>query len=127
MPVRPCKTCPYRKDVPVGVWDPVEFQNLLEQDARQFGRMFDCHGEIAKQPADRELCAGWLLDQQRRGLPSIALRMAVISDPAIRDQLERVDGEGIELYSSIERMCAANGVAPDGRIVKRLPFPKKRR
>jgi hypothetical protein len=56
----PCPSCPYRLDVPSGVWHPDEYALLATYDgdmlaqaqARVFG-LFFCH------QADGNLCAGW--------------------------------------------------------------------
>ena len=53
----PCGSCPYRRDVPSGVWDESEYHKLPEFDkptAEQPPRVFMCH-----QDNDR-LCAGWV-------------------------------------------------------------------
>lgn len=53
----PCGSCPYRRDVPSGVWDESEYDKLPEFDkptAQQPARVFMCH-----QGNDR-LCAGWV-------------------------------------------------------------------
>jgi hypothetical protein len=57
----PCKSCPYRRDVPSGVWDASEYEKLPGYDgdvpdqlaAGAFG-LFHCHQR------DGNLCAGWL-------------------------------------------------------------------
>jgi hypothetical protein len=57
----PCGTCPYRKDVPSGIWSREEYERLprydggtLEQlEAGAIG-LFLCH------QADGRLCAGWV-------------------------------------------------------------------
>ena len=100
--IHPCNSCPYRKDAPVGLWDPSEFQNLLaaERDPMR-GSIFACHGEAKKAPAERKLCVGWLLDQKARNMPSIQLRLALIKRPEVVEQYERASGEWLELYSSI--------------------------
>jgi hypothetical protein len=123
-PYKPCKSCPYRKDAPKGLWDPSEFQNLLSTERDMFGAVFACHGEAKKPPKERQMCAGWLLDQKARNVPSIRLRMLLSSDERSQDLYNRVSGEGLKLYLSIEAMCKANGVAADGTIIRRLPAPK---
>jgi hypothetical protein len=58
---RPCSSCPYRRDVPSGLWDAAEYARLRRYDgdtgeqaaAGAFG-LFHCH----QQP--RHLCAGWV-------------------------------------------------------------------
>jgi hypothetical protein len=92
-----------------------------------FGAIFACHGEAKKPPKERDLCAGWLLDQKARNVPSIRLRIALSSDERALSQYERVSGEGLDLFDSVETMCKANGVAADGTIVRRLAAPKRRK
>lgn len=54
----PCKTCPYRKDVPAGIWHPTEYQKLPLYDGETFEQrsmsLFFCHQQ------DGNLCAGWI-------------------------------------------------------------------
>lgn len=53
---RPCGSCPYRRDVPSGVWAAVEYEKLPEYDrptGEQPTGVFHCH-----QQNDR-ICAGW--------------------------------------------------------------------
>lgn len=57
---RPCPSCPYRRDVPSGIWDEAEYAKLPGYDgdipaqaaAGAFG-VFLCHQK------DGHLCAGW--------------------------------------------------------------------
>lgn len=54
---RPCGSCPYRKDVPSGVWSEEEYKKLIGYDAPtplQPVARFDCHQR------DGNLCAGWV-------------------------------------------------------------------
>lgn len=55
---RPCGSCPYRRDVPSGVWDESEYAKLPEYDhpetAYQPPSAFHCHQQ------DGRLCAGWV-------------------------------------------------------------------
>lgn len=57
---RPCPTCPYRRDVPSGVWSAAEYRKLPEYDGEVYeqataGRVqaFNCHGST------EQVCAGW--------------------------------------------------------------------
>jgi hypothetical protein len=57
----PCKSCPYRRDVPAGLWDASEYAKLpgydgeiIEQLSRGATGLFLCHQQ------DENLCAGWL-------------------------------------------------------------------
>lgn len=109
-PMSPCSTCPYRKDAPRGYWSDEEFRDLLAREATPMGTLYACHGFAKKTHADRGLCAGWLLDQKRRNVPSIRLRMLLLSDPAAVRAIEEVTDGGVKLFASVEAMCRANGV-----------------
>lgn len=54
----PCGSCPYRRDVPSGVWDEEEYAKLPEYDklptAEQPPHVFLCHQQ------DGRACAGWV-------------------------------------------------------------------
>lgn len=54
---RPCGSCPYRKDVPAGVWSKEEYEKLPPYDGETFEqppKMFLCHRQ------DGHTCAGWV-------------------------------------------------------------------
>lgn len=54
---RPCASCPYRRDVPSGVWAAEEYAKLPGYDGETFAQhpaAFFCH------QADGCLCSGWL-------------------------------------------------------------------
>lgn len=70
----PCQSCPYRKDVPSGVWHPDEYVKLLEYDkdtAEQPLAVFMCHSG----DAEHTLCRGWL---ECHGDQLLSLRLALI-------------------------------------------------
>jgi uncharacterized protein DUF6283 len=52
----PCRSCPYRRDVPAGIWDVDEYEKLPPYD-RETGDqptgLFMCHSQ------DGRICAGW--------------------------------------------------------------------
>lgn len=53
----PCGSCPYRTDVPSGVWERVEYEKLPAYDedtALQPLGVFMCH------QVDGRMCAGWV-------------------------------------------------------------------
>jgi hypothetical protein len=109
----PCKTCPYRKDVPPKTWHRSEFENLLAQDRNEFGgAVFQCHQDRPKPAEERGFCIGWLLDQRARGLRSIQLRLHLIKGgEAAGKQIQEAHAPaGVKLYPSIAAMCRANGV-----------------
>jgi hypothetical protein len=112
-PPRPCENCPYRKDAPTRLWHRSEFEGVLDADADTFGgKVFNCHKHAALTPDQRGFCAGWLLDQKRRGLPSIQLRLILIQEPEAVAALDAVNADGLEMYSTVKGMCRANGVRP---------------
>lgn len=66
----PCGSCPYRKDVPAGIWDASEYAKLPAYDAetwQQPPQIFMCH------QLDGCICGGWLLTHDRDHL--LALRI----------------------------------------------------
>ena len=74
----PCGSCPYRRDVPSGVWERDEYDKLPKYDGQtweQSPAVFMCHQR------DGNLCAGWLACHDPRHL--LALRMTRNVDPAM--------------------------------------------
>lgn len=58
---RPCESCPYRKDVPSGVWAEAEYEKLRAYDrptAEQPMEVFQCH-QNSKDDDRARVCAGW--------------------------------------------------------------------
>lgn len=104
----PCKTCPYRRSVRLAFWSIEEYRNLEINDANLLGSMFNCHGEAKKPDGERRLCAGWLLDQRRRGVPSILLRLKLHRDQHLAEHLKKLKDMPRKLYSSIREMFEAN-------------------
>jgi hypothetical protein len=107
----PCKSCPYRKDAPLKLWHRVEFLKLLHHDRNEVtGALFGCH-EFNKRPSSQHRpCAGWLLDQKRRGVPSIQLRLALLKSPTAAACFNAASATGMKLFRTIQAMCRANGV-----------------
>jgi hypothetical protein len=73
---RPCASCPYRKDVPSGVWAESEYEKLPQYDGEIHEQIekgalatFGCH------QADGHLCAGWTGHRDPSEL--LAVRLAV--------------------------------------------------
>lgn len=68
-----CSSCPYRQDVPSGIWDESEYRKLPLYDepetAYQPPRAFFCHKQTGN------LCAGWVGCHDMEN--SLGLRMAV--------------------------------------------------
>lgn len=111
-PSSPCSTCPFRRDAVLGHWAREHFEMLLEAQTHhepgKLGNVFACHKHAERPNGERGLCAGWLLDQKRDGLPSIALRMRRLTDPTVDPAIEAVNDGGLRLYKSVEAMCSDN-------------------
>lgn len=115
---RPCGSCPYRRDVPSGLWAPEEYAKLPEYDRptmEQSPALFLCHQQ------DGHLCAGWLACHDKRHL--LALRLQRV-DPSAYDyeSLVPVFGSGAE--------AAAHGMAgvtaPDARARRAIAGLEKK-
>ena len=68
----PCQSCPYRRDVPSGVWHESEYDKLPEYDGETHGQspvLFLCHQR------DSTVCAGWL--GYRDPMDLLAVRIGV--------------------------------------------------
>lgn len=79
---RPCASCPYRRDVPSGVWEPDEYAKLpaYDQDTLyQPPALFLCHQQ------DGRVCAGWAGCHDMSH--SLALRLAISMGLLTDDQV----------------------------------------
>lgn len=120
---RPCGSCPYRRDVPSGVWAAEEYAKLPPYD-RETGEQplgaFMCHQQ------DGRLCAGWVgchdMDE------NLGLRLAVASGDmsvetaeSVRRYQSRVPlfGSGAEAAEHGLREVAAPP-APAVRVIEKL-------
>ena len=79
----PCATCPYRENVPSGIWAAEEYEKLPRYDrdiAAQPQAVFMCHQQ------EGHVCAGWLGYRDPRDL--LAVRLGIITgelDPVCAD------------------------------------------
>lgn len=84
----PCASCPYRKNVPSGVWDKSEYQKLPRYDGETYEQStatFLCHQQ------DGCVCSGWLAHRNPEGL--LAVRLGLIRgdlDPGCLDYATEV-------------------------------------
>jgi hypothetical protein len=75
---RPCASCPYRRDVPSGVWSADEYDKLLDYDGEPADQavapagvsLFHCH------QADGHLCSGWV-GHREHPAELLAIRLGV--------------------------------------------------
>lgn len=87
---RPCGSCPYRVDVPSGIWDACEYAKLPAYDRPTFAQpsaLFLCHQHDRDDAAAR-VCGGWAGCHD--GDELLALRVAVSSGEIAVDVAEAV-------------------------------------
>jgi hypothetical protein len=76
----------------------------------EISRLFACHKDKQKPSAAQGLCVGWMLDQRRRDVQSIALRLALACGEdrdALFRQFEEMTGDD-ECYQSVEELVRLN-------------------
>lgn len=97
----PCKSCPYRKDAKLQHWHKAEFENLMQMDKDFMGTVYGCHKN------DGTVCKGWLMNQDKRNFPSIALRIALSKQGISREYLDSLKCKS-EMFDTVEEMALAN-------------------
>ncbi|MFJ7305309.1 DUF6283 family protein [Streptomyces sp. NPDC099088] len=88
---RPCESCPYRRDVPSGVWAAEEYDKLVRYDAEtgeQPAAMFQCHQADGASQEGRA-CAGWA---SCHGEDLLAPRLALIDGRIDSATFEAISG-----------------------------------
>lgn len=106
----PCASCPYRANVPSGIWHPSEYQKLPLYDRDTFDQptaLFHCHQQ------DGTLCAGWVAVH---GYELLALRIGVSAGTVAADVFDYTTT--VPLHPSGTAACAhglADVAAPGGR------------
>lgn len=98
---QPCANCPYRTDSPLAHWSIEEFKDLLKNETKELGVVYDCHKK------DGKMCTGFVINQREHNLPSIQLRLALMVRNVTSEQLEALNSP-VPMYNSIEEMCKAN-------------------
>lgn len=107
----PCRTCPYRRDVPAGLWDPVEYHKLIAYDVDTSSQpigVFLCHYTNSDNPT---LCRGWLAVG---GWELLGVRLAVTTghlDPA---EVDRPIATDVFDTGTDAAMWGLSGVADPG-------------
>lgn len=124
----PCKSCPYRRDVPSGIWDRSEYEKLprfdgdvLDQLEQGGHALFDCHQQ------DGNLCAGWLAAHGAENLLACRLHAGKL-DPKVWGYKSPVPvfGSGQEAHDHGVRDIDQPGNRAR-RMVDRLAKKQKRR
>lgn len=124
---RPCASCPYRRDVPSGIWDASEYAQLPLYDEPTFAQptaLFLCHQHDRADDGAR-VCGGWAGCHDGDNL--LALRVAVSSGEitvdtadAIRDYISPVPlfASGAEAAAHGVRELHQPGVAARDAMAK---------
>lgn len=97
----PCNNCPYRKDAPLHHWSIDEFKDLLKADKDYIGKTYGCHKN------DGTLCTGFVMNQDKRGVPSIATRIEFSKLRITVADLDELSCKS-KMFESIEEMSIAN-------------------
>lgn len=101
---KPCAQCPWRSDLPTGVFPAAAFRHSANTTYDMSERTFACHQQGKDKPAT---CAGFLL---RGADHNLGVRMAIMRE---RYNPQAINDGGFPLYRSYRAMAVANGVAPD--------------
>lgn len=115
---RPCGTCPYRRDVPSGVWDEEEYEKLPEFDRStqaQPPSVFMCHQQ------DGHLCAGWAGCHDMDN--SLGLRMAAVMGRITPEEFDKT----LDYVSPVPLFETGQQAAEHGRAAIDAPDPKARK
>jgi len=105
---KPCAQCPWRKDVPTGVF-PAEAYRLSAPTAYDAAMStFACHMKGRKAVT----CAGFMM---RHSENNLAVRL---NQTTGRVDLRKVTDGGFPLYRSYTDMAVANGVDPKDPVLK---------
>jgi len=122
---RPCGSCPYRRDVPSGVWAAEEYEKLPPYDAPTMCQpkgVFLCHQGSGR------ACAGWVAVHDMEH--SLALRLAVAAGP-VEDAAAFVEYETETPLFASGAEAAAHGLAgvlaPDEAAVRVIGRLRRKR
>lgn len=106
----PCEQCPWREDVPTGVFpaECIPAQRTHRLRCRHVHVRLP-HGGRA---ASGHMCAGFLL---RHGAHNLSVRIALSGE---RIDLDKISDGGFPIYETYRDMAVANGVDPDDLVLK---------
>ena len=108
----PCASCPFRQNVPSGVWDESEYEKLKEYDGETHEQTsvatFLCHH------GDGQVCSGWL--GHRDPLDMLAVRIGI--------SLGKLDPSVAEYTTSVPLFETGAAAAEHGMKEIEAPGPK---
>ena len=126
---KPCSSCPYRKDVPSGIWDADEYDKLPrfdgdvpEQIEAEAFSVFSCHS------TPDFLCAGWVGCHDMNNNLAIRMHRSPI-DPAVYEYVSPVPlfASGAEASEHGKRDIPAPGPEAEEKMHKLLKQIGRRR
>jgi hypothetical protein len=106
---KPCKECPWRMDVPTGVFPADAFRESAPTSYDGAIKTFGCHMNKTTAVAT---CAGFLL---RHSDNNIGIRLSLSGE---RIDLDTVEDGGVPVYPSYREMAIANGVTADDPVLR---------
>lgn len=116
----PCDSCPYRRDVPAGLWAEEEYAKLERYDNETLDQptaVFLCH-QNDKNSTKRRVCAGWAGCHDGDNL--LALRVAEINGRITSETAQAV----VDYVSPVPLFDSGAEAAEHGRT--EIEFPGER-
>lgn len=106
---KPCEQCPWRADLPTGVFPPQAFRESAPTAYDMAMSTFSCHMSGKERPAT---CAGFLF---RHSVNNMQVRQRLLHSAGWP---EHVSDGGFPIYKTYREMAIANGVDPDDPVLK---------
>lgn len=107
----PCASCPYRKNVPSGIWDQSEYDKLPGYDGEMHVQsataVFMCHQQ------DGCVCSGWLAHREPADM--LAVRIGLMSG--------QMDMACLDYATDVELFDSGAAAAEHGRRDIERPSP----
>lgn len=117
----PCKSCPYRRDVPSGVWAASEYEKLPKYDGEMVEQLMNgATGLFLCHQRNNALCGGWLACHGSQNLLAMAIGSHLVEPETFDYQTD------VPVFSSGAEACAhglRNIEEPDDdavRVINRL-------
>jgi len=113
----PCGSCPYRKDVPSGLWSKEEYEKLPQYDGETFEQimqggtaLFYCHQN------DGSLCAGWVGCHDMHHAAAIRFARGEVDD-SVYDYISPVPLFGSGTQAALYGMRDIENPGPEARVL----------
>lgn len=120
---RPCASCPYRQDVPSGVWGAGDYAKLPLYDEPTYAQpsgLFLCHQHDRDDPRAR-VCSGWAGCHDMAH--SLSLRMALFSGDITSETVDAI----VDYASPVPLFATGAEAAVHGMREIHDPGPDARR